>query len=111
MAVTERSAILAEPPDAALQTCVDALQRAGFKKVQPDPQAMEIAVSKWFWTQWTPSRMTISLRPHAEGTEVVAAGKAVAQSVMAARNHPAERMVTAFFDALPQATAAPAPTS
>ena len=100
MAVNERSTVLAQPPEAAMQTCVDALAKAGFKKVEPNPQTNEIAVSKWYWTQWTPSKMTVSLRPHAEGTEVVATGTAVAQSLLSARNHPAQRMVNAFIDAL-----------
>jgi hypothetical protein len=100
MAVTERSVTLAEPPEAALKTCLAALERAGFKKVQPDPNGTEIAVSKWFWTQWTPSKMMVSLRPHADGTEVVATGTATAQSLISAANHPSERMVKMFLEAL-----------
>jgi hypothetical protein len=101
MAVTERSTILAQPPDAALQTCIDALSRAGFKKVEPDAAGTEITVKKWFWTQWTPSKMTVNLRPHADGTEVVATCQATAQSLVSAARSPSERMVGMFFDALP----------
>lgn len=79
----------------ALQHCVVALARAGFKDVSPNVPAGIVIARKKAFGQWTKSQVTISIRNNqADGTSsVIVIAEASPQSLSSLASDPAQRLV------------------
>ena len=100
MATTERRVAVQLPPPEALQACAKALHGGGFKGVAADENLMQVTAKKKTFSQWTASRITVSVTPSSTGSEVLARSQASAQSLASAAMKPSEKLVQQFFEVL-----------
>lgn len=98
MATAERQVVLGESPEAAVQTCVRALTRAGFKNINAGPRF--ISAQKRPFGQWTKSQITLTVTPDGKNARVTVMAQATAQSLTGLASSPSTRMVDQVADAL-----------
>jgi hypothetical protein len=91
MATAERQVTLAESPEAALQTCVGAPTRAGFKNVNAGRGF--VSAQKRLVGQWTKGQITLTVAADGQQARVTIMAQATAQSLMGLASSPSQRMV------------------
>jgi hypothetical protein len=98
VATAERQVVLPETPEAAVQTCVRALTRAGFKNINAGSGF--ISAQKRPFGQWTKSQVTLTIAPAGDDARVTIMAQATAQSLTGLASSPSMRMVDQVADAL-----------
>lgn len=100
MATAERRVAVQLPPSEALQACAKALHGGGFRGVAADENLMQVTAKKKTFSQWTASKITVSVTSASTGSEVLARSQASAQSLASAAMKPSEKLVQQFFEML-----------
>lgn len=98
MAAAERQVTLAEPPDAAVQTCVRALTTAGFKKINVGPGF--VSAQKRAFGQWTRAQVSITIAADGDSSRVTVMSQSRAQSATSLAASPSQRTVDQVAQAL-----------
>ena len=112
MASHELTVFREEPLEAALNACVIAFTKAGFKNVRPGGDGRSVSGAKRPMGQWTKAPVTALLTAKGNGTEITFVSTATAQSLVSAAAKPSERLIEQIVNALQQiSTTAPAEAS
>jgi ribosomal protein S27AE len=103
MAISEKLALVREPPTQALGSCSRALSSAGFKKIIIDETAMIASAVRRSAGQWTKDRIIVRVSPCDGGSQLAIQADAVAQSLVSLASKPYERMIEKFLSFVPNA--------
>lgn len=98
MATAERQVTLNEPPEKAVQMCVRALTRTGFKNINSGPGF--VSAQKRPFGQWTKSQISLTITGEGDQSRVDITAQATAQSVTGLASSPSQRMVDRVAEAL-----------
>lgn len=98
MATAERTVILDQSSDAAVQSCVRALTAAGFKNINAGSGV--VSAQKRPFGQWTKSQISLLIRADGDRSKVTIASQATAQSLTGLVSSPSQRMVDKVAEAL-----------